>query len=554
MTWHLSSGASGGGGVIRIRRALISVSDKTGLAPFARELARMGIEIVSTGGTARVLREQGIRVREISRFTGFPEILGGRVKTLHPKVHGGILADRRQKEHLRQSRRLGLEPIDLVVVNLYPFEQTAGRRGAPWEELIEQIDIGGVALLRSAAKNFRSVAAVCRPSQYAQVLEEMRAARGALADETRLRLAVEAFSETAYYDSVIHQALAHRKIRKIGTTYQRGHRYVVPREVPKEWPEKLVLAARRRQILRYGENPHQSGVWYQWPAVGDWARGGGAGGPLQLHGKELSFNNLLDLDAAVRLVSAFRRPCAAIVKHSNPCGVACAGSLAEAFRRAHECDPLSAFGGIVGLNRVADRAAVQAILAGGFLECVVAPGFRPEALQALKVRKNLRIIQDPSAQAGLRRCVDFKQVGGGLLAQDPDDFRRRPSRWRLVTGGKPTAEQMRDLVFAWTVARFARSNSIVVARREQAVGIGAGFASRVDSVRFAVQKAGKRARGAVLASDGFFPKPDGPQAAVRAGIRAIVQPGGSAQDPEVTRVARRGRVCLLMTGERHFFH
>ena len=543
----------------RIRRALISVSDKTDLAPFALQLARMGVRIVSTGGTARALREQGVRVQEITEFTGFPEILDGRVKTLHPKVHGGILADRRKKEHLRQSRRLGLELIDLVVVNLYPFEETAGRRGAAWDEVIEQIDIGGVALLRSAAKNFRSVGVVSRPSQYAQVLEELRKGRGALSDETRLRLAVEAFSETAYYDSVIHQALAHRE-SKTGTRYKRGIRYLVPKgglgtgAGADKWPEKLVLAAARRQVLRYGENPHQSGVWYQWPAVGGDSRRRAASQPLQLHGKGLSFNNLLDLDAAVRLVSAFRRPCAAVLKHNNPCGVACAGSLAEAFRRAQECDPMSSFGGIVGLNRVVDRAAAQAIIAGGFLECVVAPGFRPEALQALKSRKNLRIIQDPAAQAGPRRCVDFKQVGDGLLAQDPDEFRRGASRWRLVAGPRPTSAQMRDLAFAWTVARFARSNAIVIARGEQAVGIGAGFTSRVDSVRFAVQKAGKRSRGAVLASDGFFPKPDGPQAAVRAGIRAIVQPGGSAQDPEVTRVARKGGVAMLMTGERHFFH
>ncbi len=538
----------------RIRRALISVSDKTGLVPFARELSRLGIEIVSTGGTARALREQGIRVREIERFTGFPEILGGRVKTLHPKVHGGILADRSRKEHLRQGRRLGLELIDLVVVNLYPFEEAARKRGAPLEALIEQIDIGGVSLIRSAAKNFRSVAVLCRPAQYAAALEELKRRGGSLSDETRRRLAVEAFSETAYYDAVIHQALAHREgPRRKGDRWVPGTN-LVHGSRGSRWPEKLVLAAQRRQLLRYGENPHQSGVWYQWPAVGGGARGRGEGRPLQFHGKELSFNNLLDLDAAVRLVSAFRRPCAAILKHMNPCGVACGGSPAEAFRRAHACDPLSAFGGIVGLNRVVDRAAAQAVIAGGFIECVVAPGYRPEALQALKARKNLRIIQDPSAQAGLRRCVDLKQVGGGLLVQDPDEFRRGPSRWRLVAGSKPTAAQMRDLLFAWTVARFARSNAIVIARDEQAVGIGAGFTSRVDSVRFAVQKAGKRSRGAVLASDGFFPRPDGPQAAVRAGIRAIVQPGGSAQDPEVTRVARQGRVALLMTGERHFFH
>ncbi|MBI3323058.1 MAG: bifunctional phosphoribosylaminoimidazolecarboxamide formyltransferase/IMP cyclohydrolase, partial [Candidatus Omnitrophica bacterium] len=306
----------------RIRRALISVSDKTDLLPFVQELRRLGVEILSTGGTAAALRQQGIPVREISAFTGFPEILGGRVKTLHPKVHGGILADRRDRAHLQQARRLGLQLIDLVVVNLYPFEETAGRRGAPLEQLIEQIDIGGVSLIRSAAKNFRSVAVLCKPSQYAPVLEELKKHRGALSDETRRRLAVEVFSETAYYDTVIHQALAHR-----GGPRRKGDRWVPgthPARGPR-WPEKLVLAAARRQLLRYGENPHQSGVWYQWPAVGDGARGRGDGRPLQLHGKELSFNNLLDLDAAVRLVCAFRRPCAAIVKHSNPCGVACAG-------------------------------------------------------------------------------------------------------------------------------------------------------------------------------------------------------------------------------------
>lgn len=519
----------------RIRRALISVSDKTGLIPFVEGLGRLHVQVISTGGTAKLLREHGIPVKEIAEFTGFPEILAGRVKTLHPKVHGGILARRTSREHRRQARQLGLELIDLVVVNLYPFEAAARQPAAALPDLIEQIDIGGVALMRSAAKNFESVGVVSRPGQYDEILEELNRNRGSLSEKTRLRLAMEVFNETAYYDSVIHQALAHRF---------EGKRLEL---------ERLVLAVSRRQVLRYGENPHQSGVWYQWPSVS--GNGFGLGAARQLHGKELSFNNLLDLDAALQITSAFNRPCAALVKHMNPCGIACAASLTEAYRRAFSCDPTSAFGGIVGFNRRVDRKTARALAGSGFLECLVAPHFEEETLKLLTVKKNLRIIEAGDfGKSSSRRCLEIKQISGGLLVQDPDEIQRPPSRWRLATGEKPTLSQWRDLTFAWTVSKFVRSNAIVIAKGERTVGIGAGQTSRVDSVRLALKKAGRRAQGAVLASDGFFPKPDGPQLAVKAGIRAIVQPGGSIQDPEVIRVAEKARIPMLLTGERHFRH
>jgi phosphoribosylaminoimidazolecarboxamide formyltransferase/IMP cyclohydrolase len=528
---------------------LISVWDKTGLTPFVQGLRRLKVQIVSTGGTAKFLRGAGIPVKEVSEFTGFPEILAGRVKTLHPKVHGGILVRRKDRGHLAQAHRLGFQLIDLVVVNLYPFEETARKGGVSQARLMEQIDIGGVALIRSAAKNFEAVGILTRPSQYEPVLEELRRNRGRLSDSTRGRLAVEAFAETAYYDSVIHQALAHRLAKGVRK----------PRRVPgagarrHEWPQRLVLGASRRQVLRYGENPHQAGIWYQWSSAVDHLNG--LSSARQLHGKELSFNNLLDLDAALQVVGAFQKPCAVVVKHGNPCGVACAKSLAQAFRDAFACDPLSSFGGIVGFNRVVDRAAAKAVVAAGFLECLVAPGHRADALRILKTRKNLRILELPASTLdSSRRCVEIKPIQGGLLLQEPDRIEKALSQWRLVTQAKPTAAERRDLDFAWRVARFVRSNAIVIAKGERTVGIGAGQMSRVDSVQAALRKAGHRARGAVLASDGFFPKPDGPQFAVKAGVRAIVQPGGSIRDPEVIRVAERARIPMLLTGERHFRH
>jgi phosphoribosylaminoimidazolecarboxamide formyltransferase/IMP cyclohydrolase len=516
----------------RIQRALISVSDKSGLLPFVHGLQRLGIQIVSTGGTAKLLREQGIKVQEISDFTGFPEILTGRVKTLHPKVHGGILARREDKDHLRQVKKLGLKLIDLVVVNLYPFEQTA-RKGGALADLIEQIDIGGVSLLRSAAKNFRSVSVVCRPSQYSEVLDELRRGGGKLSEPTRMRLAVEAFSETAYYDSVINQALARRS------------KFT-------QWPAKLVLAASQKQVLRYGENPHQRGSLYELASFDKSANGVSA--VKQLHGKELSFNNLLDIDAAFQLAGAFAKPTAVVIKHMNPCGAASAPTLAEAFKKAWAGDPLSAFGGIVGLNRPVDETTAKKIFSG-FVECVVAPAFSAQALEWFRKKKNLRVVQRPLSSARpFGGEWDVKQITGGLLVQQPDRIRVEASRWRLATKKKPTDAQKRDLLFAWVISKHVRSNAIVLVKGEQVVGVGAGQTSRVDSVRIALKKAGPRAKGSVLASDGFFPKPDGPSFAVRGGIKAIVQPGGSVQDPAVIKVAEKARVPMYLTGERHFKH
>ncbi len=529
--------------ILRVKRALVSVSDKRDLIPFVAELKKLKVEVISTGGTAKLLRQEGIAVREISKVTGFPEILGGRVKTLHPKVQGGILADRRSAKQMSQARKLKLPLIDLVVVNLYPFEAAEAKEAA-LSKLIEEIDIGGVTLLRAAAKNFHSVAVVSRPEQYPEVLSELIRSGARLSEATRKRLAVAAFSQTAYYDTLIHQTLAHRGIgRKRSLS-----------EASALWPDHLVLGLTRRQILRYGENPHQAAAWYQWPALCGGVGAGLAGG-RQLHGKELSFNNLLDLEAAMQVTTYFRSPTAVVIKHNNPCGVASSGCLRSAFEQAFACDPVSAFGGIVGLNRKVDVSTARAIAASGFLECLVAPGYQAAALKLLQKKKNLRILEVPSMSQGkLFRCLDLKQAAGGLLVQSPDTAEKSPSRWRRTTSLKPTAAQMIDLAFAWRLTRFVRSNAIVIVKGERTVGIGMGQPSRVDSVRLALRQAGPKAKGAILASDGFFPKPDGPRMAIRAGIRAIVQPGGSVRDAEVIRAAQQGRIPMLLTGERHFTH
>jgi len=525
--------------IYRVRRALISVFDKTGLVPLVEGLKDLKVEIIATGGTARWLKENGIPVCELSDLTGVPELLDGRVKSLHPKIHAGILADRANRTHMKQMRRFGIRPIDLVVVNLYPFEQTVKKRGVSLAEWVEQIDIGGVALARSAAKNFRWVGVVCRPCQYPEVLEALRRHKGSLPESLRRQLACEAFAETSYLDHLIHRTLAHLVSDS--------------KKKPIDWPQRLLMGANLRQVLRYGENPHQRGAWYEWAEP--FGLAGGLKEARQLHGKELSFNNLVDLDAAIRVVSAFPRPCAAVIKHSTPCGVACADRIAEALRKAFASDPISAFGGVVGLNRDVDAKTAKAILACGFLEGLVAPRYHHNALKLLKTKKNLRILEYPGmAELHHDGCVELKGILGGLLVQEPDTFRIPPSHWKQATPFRPTPSQMRDLAFAWKVARFARSNAIVVAKNECTLGIGAGQTSRVDSVRLALRKAGRKAKGAVLASDGFFPKPDGPKAAVSAGIRAIVQPGGSIQDPQVIRVAQRARIPMLLTGERHFSH
>ena len=527
--------------MVTVRRALLSVSDKTGLVPLAQGLVQLGVQLLSTGGTAKLLRSHHLPVQEVSEFTGFPELLEGRVKTLHPKVHGAILAKRDHPRHVAQAKRHGLEFIDLVVVNLYPFEATVREGTATLEAAVEQIDIGGPAMLRSAAKNHCAVGVVCHPGRYETVLAELQQSRGRLSDETLYALAVEAFAHTAWYDSAIYTYLASRRL-----------------PAP-TLPDRLVIQAIKRQDLRYGENPHQRGAFYQTlPPVGvklpePPLAPAGLAAAVQLHGKHLSFNNLLDLSAAYALAHEFREPCAAIVKHTNPCGVACAPTLRLAFQRAYACDPRSAFGSIVGFNQIVDVPTARALLASEFLECLAAPGYQAAALALLRRKKNLRILKIPVGR-GRRRGLDVKTVAGGWLVQDLDEEGVRPAAWKTVTRRVPTAAERRSLAFAWLVAKHAKSNAIVVAKGTQTVGIGVGQTSRVDSAIVALKKAGRRARGAVLASDGFFPKADGVQVAARAGIRAIIQPGGSIRDAEVIAAAERGRVAMLVTGQRHFRH
>ncbi len=528
--------------MVTVRRALLSVSDKTGLVPFAQGLVQLGVQLLSTGGTAKLLRSHRLPVQEMSEFTGFPELFEGRVKTLHPKVHGGILAKRDHPRHVAQAKRHGLEFIDLVVVNLYPFEATVRAKGVTLEAAVEQIDIGGPAMLRSAAKNHRAVGVLCHPGRYEGVLAELQQSHGRLSDETLYALAVEAFAHTAWYDSAIYTYLA-----------ARGSSATVA------LPDRLLIQAIKRQDLRYGENPHQRGAFYQTlPPVGTMLPDSplapaGLAAATQLHGKHLSFNNLLDLSAAYALAQEFRDPCAAIVKHTNPCGVACAPTLRLAFQRAYACDPLSAFGSIIGFNQIVDVPTARALLASEFLECLAAPGYQAAALALLHRKKNLRILKIPVVR-GRRRGLDVKTVAGGWLVQDLDDEGVRPTAWKTVTRRVPTAAERRSLAFAWLVAKHVKSNAIVVVKGAQTVGIGVGQTSRVDSAIVALKKAGRRARGAVLASDGFFPKADGVQVAARAGIRAIIQPGGSIRDAEVITAAERGRLAMVITGQRHFRH
>jgi phosphoribosylaminoimidazolecarboxamide formyltransferase/IMP cyclohydrolase len=506
-----------------VRRALLSVTDKTGIAEFARGLRELGFELVSTGGTARILAEAGIPVIPISQLTGFPELLGGRVKTLHPAIHAAILA---RSTDLPELERLGVRPIEVVAVNLYRFEEAAAS-DRPWEELVEEIDVGGVALIRAAAKNADRVAVLTDPRQYGPVLEELRR-HGQVLPQTRGRLAVEAFRYTADYDALISRVLAARS----GT---------------EGFPERLVGAWRKRQDLRYGENPHQRAAFYADP----FAPPGSLPRAEQVSGKPLSYNNLLDADAAWRLVWEFSEPAAVVVKHANPCGCALGRTSEEAVRGALRGDPTSRFGGIVALNRPLDGPAAR-LLREVFLEVVVAPGFTPEALEILRGRQNLRLLRiAPPAQPA---AWELRSVLGGVLVQEPDRMTWRQEEVRVVTSRTPTPEEWEDLRFAWVVCKHVKSNAIVLARGREVVGVGAGQMSRVDSVRVALSKAGERARGAVLASDAFFPFADGVEEAARAGVVAIVQPGGSVRDPEVIAAAEQAGCSMVFTGIRHFRH
>jgi len=517
-----------------IKQALISVSDKTGVVEFARALARFGVTLLSTGGTARLLRERGLEATEVADYTGFPELLDGRVKTLHPKVHAGILARRDAREHMAALEQAGIPPIDLVVVNLYPFGATVARPGCTLGEAIENIDIGGPALLRSAAKNHEHVAVVTDPADYGAVLKEMESAGGALGAATRLHLAQKAFSHTARYDGVISNYL----------TALDGSGGI------ERFPRRLNLQFERVQLLRYGENPHQEAAFYRdlQPAPGS------LGTYRQLQGKELSYNNIADADAAWECVKGFDGPACVIVKHANPCGAARAASLVEAYARAFATDPASAFGGIIAFNRELDAPTAQA-LAQQFVEVVIAPAIGPEAARALAGKANIRVLEVLLA-SGANDC-DFKRVGGGLLVQTPDTAGIGAGGLKVATRTRPSEAQTADLLFAWHVARFVKSNAIVYCSDGRTLGVGAGQMSRVDAARIAAikaQNAGLALQGAVVASDAFFPFRDGVDAVAQAGARAIIQPGGSLRDDEVIAAADERGIAMVFTGVRHFRH
>jgi phosphoribosylaminoimidazolecarboxamide formyltransferase/IMP cyclohydrolase len=536
---------------MKVRRALISVHDKTGVVELARALAGLGVEILSTGGTARLLRDSGVPVREVADVTGFPEMLDGRVKTLHPRIHGGILARRDVPAHLDALARHDIPAIDLVVVALYPFEATVARRGVSLEESIEQIDVGGPAMIRAAAKNHASVAVVTDPGQYRSVLDELSAS-GELGDATRLRLAQEAFRRTAQYDAAIARFLAERPSASSAAALQDGGTGDVTART--ELPVALGLSLHRSLSLRYGENPHQAAAFYQ--AVGEPAVG--LTGMKQLHGPELGYNNVLDFSAALALLLEFEEPAAVVIKHTNPCGVAVGPTVAEAMARAKACDPVSIYGGIVGVNRTVDAGVVQA-LAGIFVEILFAPSFAPDALEELRrTKKKCRVFEIPADRGTLpARLVEYRSVLGGLLAQSTDLADLDPAALRAVTRRAPSETELTALRFAWRVAKHTKSNAIVLATAEQVVGVGAGQMNRLDSARLAVMRAGEAGlatEGAVCASDAFFPFRDGLDVVAGAGVTAVIQPGGSLRDADVIAAADEREMAMVFTGIRHFRH
>jgi phosphoribosylaminoimidazolecarboxamide formyltransferase/IMP cyclohydrolase len=525
----------------KITRALISVSDKTGLVEFARKLTAHSVEIISTGGTARTLREAGLKVRDVSELTGFPEILGGRVKTLHPKVHGGLLAVRDDAQHQQQVQANGIEYIDMVVVNLYPFRETVARAEVTVEEAIENIDIGGPSMIRSAAKNFNDVVVVVDPSDYASVAGELDSSGGQVALATRFRLARRAFETTSQYDSAISNFLENSIALDPAT-----ERLQV--EKPAGLPARLTLLARKAMDLRYGENPHQRAALY----IGGESKGGIASAE-KLQGKELSFNNLIDLEAAWSLVSEFGDTACVIIKHTNPCGAATGEDAREAFEKARATDPVSAFGGIIGFNRTVTESAAQAI-ASTFFEAIAAPDYEPAALSVFAAKKNLRVMRVPSSPTSADQ-YDVRVISdGGILIQDRDRGKLDDSSLSIVSGRPPTDEEMQALRFAWILAKHVKSNAIVYAREGQLVGVGAGQMSRVDSVKLGAMKAHLPLAGCVVASDAFFPFRDGVDEAARAGITAVIQPGGSVRDEEVIAAANEHNLAMVFTGMRHFKH
>jgi phosphoribosylaminoimidazolecarboxamide formyltransferase/IMP cyclohydrolase len=510
---------------IAIRRALIAVYDKSGLEELARALDGAGVEIVSTGGTAAAIASYGIRVTKVEQLTGFPECLDGRVKTLHPRVHAGLLADMGKPHHVQQLEELEIDPFELVVVNLYPFEQTVASGASP-EECVEQIDIGGPAMIRGAAKNHSTCAVVVDPGYYGEVLTALE--QGGFTQAERKRLAGIAFAHTAAYDVAVASWFANAYAQEDA------------------WPRFMGATWQRKAELRYGENPHQGAALYT-------AGEGGLANAEQLHGKEMSYNNYLDADAAWRAAWDFSDPCVAIIKHQNPCGIAIGEDVAEAHRKAHACDPVSAYGGVIAVNRPVTAELARQI-AEVFTEVVVAPAFEPEALEVLTAKKSLRLLVCPHGPAN---AAEFRRIDGGLLVQQADRIDAPgddPSAWELKAGEPASPEVLADLAFAWRAARSVKSNAILLASEGATVGVGMGQVNRVDSCRLAVTRAGERAAGSVAASDAFFPFPDGPQVLIEGGVRAIVQPGGSVRDQEVIEAVEKAGVTLYFTGTRHFFH
>ena len=521
----------------KIKTALISVSDKTGIINLANGLADLGIKIMSTGGTAKSIRDNGIEVTEVSDYTGFPEIMNGRVKTLHPKIHGGLLAVRDNESHMKQIEDLGIGTIDLVVVNLYPFEKTISKENVSQEEAVENIDIGGPSMIRSAAKNFKHVAVVVNPERYDALLKELNEGGCDLSYETRYELVTEAFEHTSQYDKVIFDY------------FNRNNK--------EAYPETLSRKLHKKQDLRYGENPHQTAAFYvdknvDVPCISN---------AEQLHGKALSFNNILDTDVAIEIVKEFDTPSAVLIKHANPCGVACAEDLKDAFTNAYSSDPVSAFGCILSLNRTVDEKTAEAITEPGhFVEAIAAPGFDDAAIEILTTKrgwgKDLRLLKlnslgDSSIKKGIN---DFRGVVGGLLVQDKDMNSGDKDKLQVVTKKAPSEDEIEELLFAWKVCKHVKSNAIVFTKNKMVIGVGAGQMSRVDSTNIAISKSGGRTTGTVMASDAFFPFRDCIDIAAKAGITAIIQPGGSKKDQESIDAADEHGIAMVLTGERHFKH
>ncbi len=523
--------------MVKIKRALISVSDKTGIEDLAKTLNGFSVEILSTGGTAKKIKDLGISVKDVSQYTGFPEMMDGRVKTLHPKIHGGLLALRKNKEHMLVAKKHGIGMIDMVVVNLYPFEKTIAKVNVTLEEAIENIDIGGPSMLRSAAKNYKSVAVVTNPAKYPDIIKELKENNGSLSEATLKELSVEVFKRTSEYDSAIYRYLAQSSELRAQSS--------------ERMPKMLSLNFEKVQSLRYGENPHQEAAFYKEPSSGE----SGICNANQLQGKELSFNNILDLNAAIEIVKDFDKPAASVIKHTNPCGAAVAETLSQAYVDALECDRLSAFGSIVGFNGRVDKGLAEAVMKeADFVECIIAPSFDNDAKEIFLRKKNLRLLEVPGFKRTSEKELDYKKVVGGLLAQDMDLKIAQKSEFKIPTRRKPSRNELEYLLFGWKVVKHVKSNAIVLCNGTKTVGIGAGQMSRVDSVIIACRKAGRKSRGSVMASDAFFPKPDAITQAHRAGIKSIIQPGGSKADEDIINACNKYGIAMVLTGIRHFKH